>query len=80
MAAQLGVVALFITNLAQAALRVNDILACHPDIIVGRVGLPFHQRGVSVVALVVDGEGGVVADMVRRLEALENVTVHSHTL
>ena len=35
--------------------KVNEALSAHGKLIVGRMGIPYRDRGVSVISLVVDG-------------------------
>jgi putative iron-only hydrogenase system regulator len=51
---RLGVIGIVIED-REVAAKVNQILHEHADMIVGRLGLPYRERNVSVIALIVDG-------------------------
>jgi putative iron-only hydrogenase system regulator len=57
---RVGVVAIVVQDRQMAARRVNELLSEYGDIIVGRMGIPYRDRGVSVIALIVDGDTDVL--------------------
>jgi putative iron-only hydrogenase system regulator len=59
------------------ASKINDILSDYGDNIVGRMGVPYRERGVSVIALIVDGNTDKIGAMTGRLGNLEGVQVKS---
>ncbi len=72
---RIGVVAIIIESPDVYVARVNDILHDHADMIVGRMGIPYRQRGVAVIALTVDGTTDEIGAMTGKLGQLKNVTV-----
>ena len=52
---RVGVVGIMITDREKQAERVNEILGEFGELIVGRMGIPYRERNVSVIALIVDG-------------------------
>ena len=53
-ATRLGTVGIVVENLESSA-AINAVLHQYADIIVGRLGIPYRQRGVAIIALAVDG-------------------------
>jgi putative iron-only hydrogenase system regulator len=51
---RLGVVAIVVESTSAAA-EINGILHESARIIVGRMGIPYRERGVSVISVIVDG-------------------------
>lgn len=51
---RLGVVALLIHGRDQIP-AVNRILSEHNTLILGRMGLPFRDRGIQIISLIVEG-------------------------
>ena len=51
---RIGTIAIFIRD-REAAPSVNQILSEHVGIILCRQGLPFHDRSVAVISLIVEG-------------------------
>ncbi len=52
---RVGVVGIIVTDREKQAERVNEILGEFGELIVGRMGIPYRERNVSVIALIVDG-------------------------
>ncbi len=77
MESRIGVVGIIIENPMQDAARVNEILSQYSSIIVGRMGIPYRNRGVSVIALTVDGSNDQIGAMTGRLGQLRHVSVKS---
>lgn len=76
MAKRLGVIAIIVENLC-AAEEVNAVLHEFAPLIVGRMGLPHRERGVSVISLIVDGETDEISALTGRLGRVHHVAVKS---
>jgi putative iron-only hydrogenase system regulator len=72
---RLGVVAVFVENRLETAPRVNEILSEYGRILVGRMGIPYRERNLSVIAVIVDGSNDDIGAMTGRLGALPGVSV-----
>ena len=59
----------------EAAPEINTVLHQHADIIVGRLGIPYRNRGVSIIALIVDGSMEEISSLTGQLGQLKDVTV-----
>ena len=53
---------------------VNQILSLHSDIILCRQGLPFHDRPVAVMSLIVEGTTNDINALTGRLGRLPGLT------
>lgn len=73
---RIGVVGIVIENI-EIASKVNDILHSHADIIVGRMGIPYKERNMSVISLIVDGTSDDISAMTGKLGKIEGVNVKS---
>jgi len=73
---RLGVVGVVIENL-NSVNRVNEILQEFNFIIVGRLGIPYKERGVSIISLVVDGSTDNIGSLTGKLGSLDGVKVKS---
>jgi len=74
---RVGVVGIIIEGRERNAPRVNELLTEYGDIVVGRMGIPYHERGVSVIALIVDGTTDEIGALTGKLGMIEGVTVKS---
>lgn len=73
---RLGFVGIVIEDRA-AAPEVNQILSSFGDMIQGRMGLPNHDNGQSVICLIVRGTNDRLGAMTGRLGNLKGVQVKS---
>ncbi len=77
MSKRVGFVGIIIEDRKKAAHAVNEILSEHAEIIVARVGLPYRERGCSVITLIVDTTTDELGSLTGKLGALDGVSVKS---
>ncbi len=70
---RIGVAAIVVQDRLNAAAAVNRILSEYADIIVGRMGVPYKDRGVSVMALILDGDTDTIGAMTGKLGSVAGV-------
>jgi len=71
---RLGVVGIVIDDLS-AAEDVNSILHDFSSIIIGRMGIPYRERGVSVISITVDGSMDEISALTGRLGRVKHISV-----
>ena len=59
---------------ADSAKNLNAILHEYGDRIIGRMGIPYRERGVSVISVVVDAPQDVISAMSGRIGRLGGVS------
>ncbi len=74
---RLGVVGIVIEDRKATAPRVNQVLSEHGEIIIGRMGVPYRDRNVSIISLIVDGTTDELGAMTGKLGMLRGVQVCS---
>jgi putative iron-only hydrogenase system regulator len=57
--------------------KVNALLHEYAELIVGRMGLPYREREVSVIALIVDGENDAISALTGKLGRVPGASVKS---
>ena len=57
--------------------RINTILHEFAGLIVGRMGLPYRERRVSVISLIVDGTNDEISALTGKLGRVSGATVKS---
>ena len=57
---RLGFIGILVEDLTSVE-KVNETLSQYGTLIVGRMGIPYRDRGVSVISLVVDGTNDEVS-------------------
>ena len=73
---RIGVIGIVIEN-RSSVLQVNQILHDHADMIIGRMGLPYREKNVSVISLIVDGDTDHLGSLTGKLGAVSHVIVKS---
>lgn len=74
---RLGFVGVIVKNRKAQAAKVNEILSEHGDIIIGRMGVPYKERQVSVLTLIVDATTDELGILTGKLGAVPGVSVKS---
>ena len=57
-----------------AAEKMNAILHEYGDYIIGRMGVPYKERGISVISVVLDAPADVISGLSGKLGALKDVS------
>ncbi len=70
---KISVVAIVVSS-ADAVEKVNSILHDFSSYIMGRMGLPFKDRGVSVITIVVDAPAETLNSMSGKLGSIQGVS------
>jgi putative iron-only hydrogenase system regulator len=73
---RIGVIGIVVEDLESASM-VNDILHHHSDIIIGRLGLPYKDRGISVISIIVDGTTDQIGSLTGQLGRVEGINIKS---
>ena len=74
---RIGLVGIVVENPAVSAEEVNAVLSSFGDMIIGRMGLPYRQRGVSVISVMVDGTNDRIGALCGKLGRIQGVNVKS---
>ncbi len=54
---------------------VNEILHEYNSIIIGRMGIPYRERGISVISLAVDADADTISGLTGKLGKISGVSV-----
>ncbi|WP_027717498.1 TM1266 family iron-only hydrogenase system putative regulator [Desulfovirgula thermocuniculi] len=74
---RIGVVGILVQDRRQAAGKINSILSEYGEIIVGRMGVPYREKNLAVIALIVDGTTDEIGAMTGKLGNIKGVMVRS---
>ncbi len=77
---RIGVISIIIEQRKISAPAVNNILGQYSDIIIGRMGIPYREKELSVIALIVEATTDQIGAMTGKLGNLQNVKVKSHMI
>lgn len=54
---------------------INEILHAYSDYIIGRMGIPYREKNISIISVVIDAEMDVINLVSGKLGRLEGATV-----
>ncbi|MCW3490148.1 TM1266 family iron-only hydrogenase system putative regulator [Dethiobacter alkaliphilus] len=74
---RIGVIGIVIEDRENAVRRVNAVLSEYAHVVVGRMGIPYRERQVAVISLIVDGTTDEIGAMTGKLGAIDDVAVKS---
>ncbi len=77
MESRIAVMAILVLEREASARAVQEILSRHSEIIVGRMGIPYRQRDLSVIAVIVDGTTDQIGALSGQLGGLRGVKVRT---
>ncbi len=73
---RIAVIAIVI-DASESVQEVNQVLHEKSSIIIGRMGIPYKERNVSVISLSVDGTPDEISSLTGRLGQIKGVSVKS---
>ncbi len=59
--------------------EVNEILHDYRDYMVGRMGIPYRTRGISIISVVVDAPQAVTEEITGKLGSVAGVSIETLT-
>lgn len=71
---RIGSIAIVIENPRETQRMVNDLISSFGAIIIGRLGVPYRERKVAVLSLIVDGSENEINALTGKLGNLPGVT------
>ena len=73
METRVAVIGIIVEN-PEATTKLNEILHEYGEHIIGRMGIPYRERGISVISIAVDAPQDVISALSGKLGRLEGVT------
>lgn len=73
---RLGVIGIVIEN-REIVQQVNSILSEYAHIIIGRMGVPYKEKDVALISLIIDGSTDDIGALTGKLGSVPSVTVKS---
>lgn len=55
--------------------RLNEILHEYGEYIIGRMGLPFREKNINIISIVVNAENNVISTLAGKLGMLKGLSV-----
>ena len=70
MGKRIGVIGIVVDNPKESGEEVSRCISRHSSIIVGRMGIPYRERNISVISLIVEGTTDEIGALPANLESL----------
>ena len=74
METRIALVGIIVENV-EAVESVNQILHEYGKYIVGRMGIPYKEKGVSIISIVIDADNNTISSLSGKLGMLEGINV-----
>lgn len=73
---RIGVVGIIIEDTEKTE-DVNKVLHQHSGLVVGRIGIPYPQRKICIISLIVDGTSDQISALTGKLGKIDGIQVKS---
>ena len=57
--------------------RMNTLLSSYGEYIIGRMGIPYREKGINVISVVIDAPGDIISALSGKLGRLEGISSKS---
>ena len=73
MASRVGVISIIVEN-NESTEQLNSLLHTYGEYIIGRMGIPYRQRGISVISVAIDAPQDVISALSGKIGNLEGIS------
>lgn len=70
---RIAVIGIVVQNREETSRKLNEILSTFGNIIVGRMGIPYKEKDVSVMSIIVDGTNDEIGALSGKLGSINGV-------
>lgn len=70
---KVAVIGIVVNNREDTSRKVNEVLSSFGSIIVGRMGIPYRERGISVMSIIVDGTNDEIGALAGKLGNINGI-------
>ena len=74
---RIGIIGIVIDDPKKSAEAGNELLSSFADIVIGRMGLPYQKRSVSIISVMVDGTNERIGALCGKLGRIDGVNAKS---
>lgn len=73
---KLAIIAIVVNDADELTIeKVNELLHQFREIIIGRMGIPYQKRGISLISVMLDGEEDRINSLSGKLGMIKSVSV-----
>ena len=73
MASRVGVISIIVEN-NESTEQLNSILHTYGEYIIGRMGIPYRQRGISIISVAVDAPQDVISTLSGKIGNINGIS------
>lgn len=73
---RIGVIGIVVEDISCTD-KINNVLHEYADLIIGRMGIPYREKNVSVISLIVDGNNDEISALTGKLGRIAGASVKS---
>ncbi|OPZ93738.1 MAG: hypothetical protein BWY74_01007 [Firmicutes bacterium ADurb.Bin419] len=70
---KVAVIGIVVNNREETSRKVNEVLSNFGTIIVGRMGIPYREKGISVISIIVDGTNDEIGALAGKLGNINGI-------
>ncbi|BCJ96850.1 CopG family transcriptional regulator [Anaerocolumna cellulosilytica] len=74
METRIALIGIIVENMGEVE-NINQILHEYGEYIVGRMGIPYKQKGVNIISIVMDADNNTISSLSGKLGMLEGISV-----
>lgn len=75
---RVAVLAIILEDISAAG-QVNEILHEYNDAVIGRMGIPYREKGLSIISIALDAPQNVINTLAGKIGRIEGVTAKTVT-
>lgn len=73
MASRVGVISIIVEN-NESTEQLNSLLHTYGEYIIGRMGIPYRQRGISVISVAVDAPQDIISTLSGKIGNINGIS------
>jgi len=70
---KVAVIGIVVSNREETSKKVNEVLSSFGSIIVGRMGIPYREKNISVISIIVDGTNDEIGALAGKLGNIKGI-------
>lgn len=70
---KIAVIGIVVNNREETSKKVNDVLSAFGSIIMGRMGIPYREKEISVISIIVDGTNDEIGALTGKLGNIKGI-------
>ncbi len=71
---RIALIGIIVENLENSD-KINDIIHEFNQYVIGRMGIPYKNRGIGIISVVIDAPNNVISSLSGKLGMIEDVSV-----